>query len=265
MTIGTHSTIRFFFIVLIGLTCKAHAQESSFYEFDVIAQSGGVDGSSNTISSFNSNSVSLNNSGMVAFVATNNLGQSLYIGDGTGPPTIISFATPSGTRTYHSGVQINNENRVVARDRASVTSLIRIWEGDSPGTSLTVVRGNIDGGSQAFPAAYSSVFSHPSISNAPGAGIDPMVVFSALDIDLTSPDTVLASPSELGETKRFNFFEVQLETPLRPMVADDGSIVVRQGKLTSDPIVIYNISPPCIRDYCRSWFFSCREQSWNQR
>ena len=240
MTIRTHSTIRFLFIVLIGLTCKAHAQESSFYEFDVIAQSGGVDGSSNTISSFNSNSVSLNNSGVVAFVATNNLGQSLYIGDGTGPPTIISFAIPSGTRTFHSGVQINNENRVVARDRASGTSLIRIWEGDSPGTSLTVVRGNIDGGSQAFPAAYSSVFSHPSISNAPGAGNDPMVVFSALDIDLSLPDTVLASPSELGETNRFNFFEVQLETPLRPMVADDGSVVVRQGNLTSDPIVVYN-------------------------
>ena len=240
MAVKVTTVIRIICFVLFALAWNSKTTASGFYDYEVIARTGDIDSSGNTITGFHLEAVSINDSGEVAFAATNNLGQSLYIGDGSGPPTIISFANPSSTRTYHNGVQINNDSQVIARDRSGGTNLIRVWEGSTPGVFTTVVRGSVSGGSQVFPAAYSAVFSHPTLSNAPVPGVDPFVAFSALDINLNLPDTVLATPRIFGETRRFNFNEIQIATPLRPMVADDGSVVVRTGNHITDPIRVYS-------------------------
>src|SRR3954464_14121921 len=79
---------------------------SVFYDFDIIAQTG------SGLTSI-APGASINDAGKVAFVADNSAGQSVYVGDGSSAPQIVSFANPASNRTYGNEVQINNNNLTV--------------------------------------------------------------------------------------------------------------------------------------------------------
>lgn len=107
---------------------------SSAYDLKVIAQTG-VDGLTSIAPG-----ASLNDNGQIAFVATQSIGQSVFVGDGTAPASIVSFLSPSATRTYGTELQINNAGRVAAVDIVGSGRLARIWDTNSPGTFTTVGR-----------------------------------------------------------------------------------------------------------------------------
>ncbi len=176
---------------------------SPFYRFDVIAKTGDAD-----IRGIG-DGVSINDSGMVAFVGQLLNGTGLFVGDGsTAPININPGFSRNPDRLFTPAVQINNARKVVARDRVSGSpplSYVRIWDALTPDAYTLIATG----GKAEDP--FDTVYTHPSMNNA------SQVVFSALD-NVTDK---LATPSAAG------FHSVPLAAPLRPLVADTGSIVVR--------------------------------------
>jgi hypothetical protein len=110
--------------ILFASTLSSLVSASSNYEFDVIAQTGdNPSGGGGALSSV-LNTVSVNDKGMVAFAGTTPKGDSVFIGDTNTSPINISFPTPNSSRTYRSGIQINNLNQVLAIDRITGAFLI---------------------------------------------------------------------------------------------------------------------------------------------
>ena len=178
------------------------AAVTEFYTFTVVGQTGqaGLTGIMDN--------PSINDAGTVAFTAQLATGQAIFVGDGSSAPVNITPGFQSATRRFSRAVQINNANQVVAQDSVSGSTFVRIWDANNPGAFTSRARG----GSGIFDD-YDSVFSHPSISN------NDNVVFSAL----SGASTLLATPALIG------FNELFAGTPLRPMIADDGRVVVRAG------------------------------------
>ena len=85
--------------VLLFSFISGSVPASSFYTFDVVVKAGDLDSAGNTISTIHGESVSINDFGFVAFAATSDAGQSLYMANGFTYPEIISFATPSTSRS----------------------------------------------------------------------------------------------------------------------------------------------------------------------
>ena len=193
------------------------ALASVFYDIEIAAQSGqaNADGS---VLTFVDDDGSINDRGTVAFVADIAAGGSVYKAEPGGPPTIVSFPFP-GSRNYGRGVQINNADRVAAFDIIGSNSFIRHWDTNNPGLSVEVATG-----SPALPNAdFEIVTAYPSINSLNQS------VFSAVD----GATRWLATPA--GS----NFNQIELSHPLRPMVADDGRLVVRAGPASTDPIRVY--------------------------
>jgi hypothetical protein len=220
--------VYFFNSSMFGQTCSApNCWPGKFYKFDVVAQTG-QNTTAGTITGFGSQP-SLNDKGEVAFVgqiggSSGALGEGVFVWN---PQTNLTWITPgflSTTRAFGLAVQINNNKQVVARDRVSGSpppSLIRIWDGNNPGTFTTIAK--------AITATdpFSTVYAQPSVNNSGN------VVFSASNqsfIDLlATPNSALNPP----------FNELPMSVPLRPMIADTGQVVVRQGNTTTSPIILF--------------------------
>jgi hypothetical protein len=108
-----------------------------FYDLDVVAGTG-----ANGLTDIEP-AVSINDSGKVAFVASQSAGQSIYTAGLGSPPTVVSFANPSSTRTYGRELQINNSGQVAAIDIVSAQRRARIWDANSPGTSRIIASSSI--------------------------------------------------------------------------------------------------------------------------
>jgi hypothetical protein len=226
-------------VLTLAASTPPTALASPFYKFDVVGRTGQANADGAALTAIE-REVALNDSGLVAFTGSVAAGESVYVGDGSAAPRIVSFATPSTTRDYRAGVQITNGGQVVSNDRSGSTDTLRLWDANSPGNFVTVVRGSLTGGTVAFPAPFDAVFSHPSASNANG------VVFSGIDSTFPGTGTVVATPKALGDNNTLSDFNVaSLATPLRPMIADDGAVIVRAGNLATDPIRLYqnDLSP----------------------
>jgi hypothetical protein len=184
------------------------AQASVFYKFDIVAQvgkAGLVDIKDNP---------SINDEGWVAFSGRLAGGESIFVGNGISMTNITPIIS---SRTFSRAVQINNANQVVGQDLVPGPSTrIRLWDANSLTFSI-IARG----GSGIFDD-YDTVFSHPSVNN------HGQVVFSALK----GAQNVLATPASF-------FNEVPFSGLVRPMIADDGRIIVKLGSLADDPILLY--------------------------
>jgi uncharacterized repeat protein (TIGR01451 family) len=182
----------------------------TFYKYEIVAKSG-----AGGLNGFGDNP-SINDAGRVAFVGQIAGGEGVFVGDASAAATNI---TPGFLRTYGRAVQINNNNQVVARDRVNGSpppTFVRIWNANATDAFTTIARGG--GG---ILDDYDSVLTHPSINNA------GQVVFSALD----GASTIMAT-----EDTVFGFNELSVLVPgagLRPMMADDGSTLVRPGGVTN--------------------------------
>jgi hypothetical protein len=207
-------------LAVAGLvTPKASAAPATstnpFYKYEVIGATGQVG-----LTGIGTD-VSINDKGEVAFVGKLATGEGIFVGDGSSDPSNINPSWQSLSRVFDPAVQINNNRQVVARDRVSGSpprTFIRIWDANTANANTVIARG----GGTSDP--YDSVLSQASINKSGQA------VFSALK----GGGSVLATPTASG------FNEVSLATPLRPLMADDGSIIVRAGNQTTSPIRLYS-------------------------
>jgi hypothetical protein len=140
-----------------------------FYDFNVLAQTG-----SNGLIDIEP-AASINDLGKVAFVASQSLGQSIYIADDSSSPVIVSFADPTSSRTYGRELQINNSNQIAAQDRVlggTVGYRLRTWDGNNPGTFEILSRGTSP---NPLSGHFDALGSFVSLSN------DGKAVFAGFD------------------------------------------------------------------------------------
>lgn len=214
---------------------------SVFYKFDVIAKTGdSPSGGGGSLSAL-LNTVSINDKGMVAFSGTTPSGGSVFIGDMSTIPLNISFSPPNISRSYRSGLQINNLNEVTALDRISGATLVRIWDGNSPGSFQTIAKGNTAlGPSDPNYSLYDfdAVFVTPSLNNNSEVVFPASYSHQAFKFSAPCQDMCLATA---GNVFQFNVLPFSgLAFPSRPMITDSGAIVVRAGANPTDPIRLYN-------------------------
>ncbi|RIK75438.1 MAG: hypothetical protein DCC67_15310 [Planctomycetota bacterium] len=201
---------------------------SAYYDYAILAQSGG------NLTSIAS-SASINQHGQVAFVANNADGQSVYIASETAAPAIVTFPSPSSTRTYGNEVQINDFGQVAAIDGIGGQRLARIWDSDNPG-DFTII------GRSSAPRLDTTHFD--GMGNFTGITNDGQVVFAGLESPLP-PDPsfweIHLSNSLVDRRDVFSLFTEVVEYGIPPgaffrMRAADGDKVVasnRQGGTTT--------------------------------
>lgn len=192
------------------------------YIFSVIATTG-QDGVSDL-----AEGVSINDSGTVAYIANISAGQGLFLRRTTGPAVHIN-PSMTGTRLYEPAVQINNSEMIIARDRiagAPPRTFIRVW--DLNGDSHTIASG---------PSSdFSSVDPFVTLSNLvqiQGNLIQYFYAFNALD-ESSTPLVVSGSADEHRTARHSS------QTSLRPMITDNGSIVVRNGNTMDSAVQVHD-------------------------
>jgi hypothetical protein len=212
---------------LLAQNCAApNCWIGNFYQYNILAQNGqAVD--VGTLSGFG-RGPSINEFGEVAFVGqvSNSSGQAL--GDtiffGSANASTLTTVAPTflnPSRTFDDAVQINDSLQIVTNDRfagAPPHYYIRVWNGSQPGSFTLAAQS----GSQ-----FQSVLTDPAIDSSND------VVFSALNSSF-NPLLVQSSPPY---TK---YAQVAESTPLRPLISDAGSTIVRAGNTDTSPIVLYS-------------------------
>lgn len=230
------------FTVLLGFTTFTVAQHpkrsepqtctppncwiANSYHYEIVAQSG-ESIPLGTLTGFGIYP-SINENGSVAFVGQvanggQSLGDTIFYGNsGSSDLTAVAPNFLSTSRTFDDAVQINDGNQIAAQDRfagAPPHYYVRVWDGNQQ-NSFTLV-------AQSSSTGFQAVLTDPAID------FSSDVAFSALDHNFNGV-LVQASPpySQLNQ--------VSLNTPLRPLIADDGSTIVRAGNTDTSPIVLYS-------------------------
>ncbi|RIK56925.1 MAG: hypothetical protein DCC57_02565 [Chloroflexi bacterium] len=215
---------------------QANPAPAPYYTYTVIAQTDGIN--LNEIKE----GVSINLRGAVAFAGKPaGGGDALFVGDGSSPPRIIAGgADATGNYRFSPGVQINNSEQVVAQDQqpgvVSTLSKIRLWDGNATDSWEQLASGQFNN----TGADYDAVFAYPSLNNR------QQIVFSALvshrpaypESNCASFCLALTKPP-VEPAGAYPFYEVPAQTSMRPLLADDGSVVVRAGSAPNAPIVHY--------------------------
>ena len=232
-------------IAIAGIAIGGPSHAGVFYDAQVVAMTG-RDG----ITAIG-NAASINSGGLVAFQARAAQGDALWTSRGIGAPTIVSFSPPSASRTFSQGVQINDNGWVVGEDTISGTTLLRVWNSNAPGSFVTMARAGVG----VAGAAFDSILAFPTLSDAdvledlvagggnlngacdPGEKCVPSVVFSAFSGGLQALSQPVRVPSAINNAGVFTSLAVG--TPTRPAMAANGSIVVRAGGTSADPILLY--------------------------
>jgi uncharacterized repeat protein (TIGR01451 family) len=197
-----------------------------FYRFDVAAAPGQA--SLTDVSQ----SPSINDSGVVAFTGQTASGNGIFLSDlsGATPRNITStFTSPS--RFFTGTPQINNSNQVIAYDRlvdTSVRYLIKRWDGAAANPQPAVV---VAGSNYVGLNDFDALYPFASVNNNNQAAFNAEKIVGA------------TANEELVTGLRPTFQQLplpQAAAALRPMVADDGHVIVRAGGRTTDPIILYD-------------------------
>lgn len=189
-----------------------------YYELDIIAAAGQTGFVSFT------DGVSIADNGRVAFIASLQTGQGLYLSDntGVGAPRVLTPGFFAANRSFGRALQLSETSSVVAVDRVSgapPATLLRSW--DSSGVFTIYARGG------AATNPYDAVLGFPSM-NRNGA-----VAYGALkgaQIHLVVQAAPSAARAELP---------IQSATP-RPVIADNGAVAIKMGDLPASPILLWN-------------------------
>ncbi|HEV7404817.1 MAG TPA: hypothetical protein VGO11_17880, partial [Chthoniobacteraceae bacterium] len=202
-----------------------------YYDYDVIAKTG--DGGLTAINA----GVSMNGAGTVAFTGKVAGGSAVFVGDGLGGPRNITPGFVNAERFFGPAAQINNANQVAVDDvysdpsTAQYLTLERIWNGGSTNiNSFAIVAG---GGFPAgtYPNSYSVVLPYPTINNF------GQLAFQASSLPSGAPPHSFLAMPKLPSG--LNSVEVPNPAALRPMIDDDGRVVVRYGNDSTAPIRLY--------------------------
>lgn len=226
---------------MIGLTIalifsrKSYAQSGTvisgkFYKLDVIA----VDGQPGLTNVFAAPSI--NENGAVSYVGRNTgAGGAVYVSKNlnTAPTLINPALAGSSTRIVTGFSQINDLNQVVTRETDTSVipqpQFLRRFDGNTTNSSVIIAAANGAGGFNDFS--------------------DIWVGISLNNINQAAWNARTGANNQLVTGFRPSFNQVTLmnaSNTLRPMVADDGRVVIRGGGLTTDPILLYpyNLTSP---------------------
>lgn len=187
-----------------------------FYKLDVIA----ANGQGGIVNVFGGPSV--NDSGLVALSGSVTGGIGLFTGDGITP--LRTIRATSGT--FFSGfVQISNSKLLIAQSSTTAGSLFLSRFDTSQATSPATI---IAGANATGFNDFNSIYPPSSLNN------NAQAAFAALN----------GANSNLVTGIRPTFSQQTLPNAaasnLRPMVADDGQVIVRAGGLSTHPIRLYN-------------------------
>lgn len=207
-------------VILVSFACLFSTSEAAggyantFYELDVIA----INGQNGLTSLFAGPSI--NDKGNVSFVGRTG-GSSVFISTAPGSYTDL---LPGGTvNPYAGSCQIANTNQVVIQETITGLNqqLLRVFDGNTVNTSVVVA-----GASPAFND-FNAIRPNAAINN------NGLPVFSAVE-KITLRQLMVTG------TRTTAFNQVQIAHTLKPMAADDGRVVVRNGNTGVSPIVLYN-------------------------
>ncbi|MBX7214451.1 MAG: hypothetical protein K1X39_10615 [Thermoflexales bacterium] len=159
--------------------------------------------------------ISLNEKGNVAFTGRLASTDAIIVGDYY---TNVRKITPTeGYYTYFwPSAQINNSDQIIARDYANGFRYNRIWEG-APGKEGMFTL--MPGGSTRDMLAYGSI-------NDNGAAVYPFLFKNTINGGMAN----YPGNNEVGMTTG----------ALRPVIANDGNVVVRMGDTNGSPIAIFS-------------------------
>ncbi|MGH9277805.1 MAG: alpha/beta fold hydrolase, partial [Acidimicrobiales bacterium] len=169
---------------------------------------------------------SVNDDGLVAFIGRHsNGGDGIFVWD-DGVVRMINPCCSSSSRNYGDAAQINDDGMVVARDRISgapPSFRIRVWDANET-NDWTVVA---EGGS-SNPDDFTSVTGPASIGDAGDVAF----------IGATAFGTYLGTSSPPYDER----YTTRLHTGLRPMIDDQGRVVVKVvgGSETGDVLRVYS-------------------------
>jgi Ca2+-binding RTX toxin-like protein len=205
---------------------------SVFYDFDVMAQTGGG------LTSIE-NAVSINDSGNVAFVATDATSQDIYIVNGG----VLTKLSPGlASNTYGRELQLNDSNQVAAINIFGGNRRARIWDGDNPGASTLIASSSVP---RATSAHFDALGNFASIAN------DNQMAFGGLE---SPPPPAPAfweihlSNSLVDRRDVFNPLTEVVEYGIPPaivfrhMAADGDRVVVGSRVGTTQEIVLFDIT-----------------------
>jgi hypothetical protein len=190
----------------------------SNYLFDLIAQTGGNVPFTGDLTDFE-NTVSINDFGLVAFIGKFGFPEDLLVGDGKS--SILNLSS-SYSGTFRSGVEINNDNKVVAVDSSSGLSAIRLWSANLPGSFLRNL------GIAQFPTSnsvdFEGIFPFPRLNNN---SLEDQAVFLATPKG-QFPNVGLETFAGSDVLGNRSYNEIILSNGTsRPAIADDGTVVVK--------------------------------------
>lgn len=192
----------------------------SFYDLDVIA----VSGQNNLTLLFPAPSI--NDKGIVSFVGRTT-GNHILISESPGTYRRLN---PGGvTNTFGGNSQITNANQIVALETITGLNqmLLEVWDGNTED-----IREVVAGASNAFNDFF-AIRPNPSMNN------NNLPAFSAQANGSFQTRIVTG-------TRQTAFNQLFLPHPIKPMIADNGQVIVRAGNTGTSPIVLYqfNLTSP---------------------
>lgn len=180
--------------------------------------------------------VSINGEGTVAFIAQQDRDANFIFAAKENETAQLIAEQAIAQRRFSPGLQINDANQVVAHDQqpAVPTNLtkVRLWDANGYEDFTNVATAQF----QIFPDDFDAVFSYPSLNNTGEVAFSGIGRHRGNGYEEACEDTCLARTIE-GDDK-FALQEVQ--TPIRPMLADNGKMVVKFGPTPNDPIRVYD-------------------------
>jgi hypothetical protein len=196
---------------------------SSLYSYSVFAKTGdgvtppGSGTSAGTLT--NISLASINDSGNVGFLGTLNNGFSGVDEAGLDANGNVYRSVLSFTSRNFTFPQIDNNNEIISQDLFNTSTFIRVWSATGVGTT------------RASSTSSSDILVLPAISpdGSHFAYIDVQSGTDVLEIDGSPSHTF---PAGTGG--------------LRPMIANNGAVVVRDGSTTTSPIKIFLRGHPTI-------------------
>ena len=251
-----HNRHSVFFLLFWSLFLVWPVQASVYYDFDIIAKTG-TSAAGGILTSVGGGP-SINDNGTVAFTGTVQSGassfQGLFKGTGGGSaPQWISqgFTSSPSSLTFSSTIQLNNVDWIVSRESQSGSppiTRLRRWSslGGNPGGFLIPA-------SSSGSSPYGPIFSVPSMNNngdivfpafpsstylSAGPNDIKLVYVNAAQILL--PDFSFSTSSCSGYLTKIKEATIPPGSTVRPMLADNGRVVVR---------VVDEFGKPAIRLY----------------
>jgi len=196
---------------------------STAYSYAIVAENTGA------YASFG-NGPGINDSGTVAFVGKQTVGDGVYVGSGAVPATLVtSQFSGDSSRTFNQTAQINNTGQIAAQQRlagSTIRSFIFNVDSTNPGSATQLASG--DGGGTGD---FSGVNPFPSINN------NGAVIFGAFDVGNGPTQRYL-----VAGTSGTGFATSNVTGTPQPMVADNGNVVAKSGNAANSPIRLYDSS-----------------------